>query len=248
MPCPKLVALLALAGAACAGAGEARPSLEQILQCNAKAAGAGALAELDTVEYRLEITEPGFTVQGHYRATRDGRVRIDIHAEGGRVFAEGLHDGRAWMWQRGDERAKQGSDKGAAALRHGIEQPGHFYALIHMADEGHQVELAGRETADGRTYDVVAVTLADGFQQWYWVARESCLVERKRSFRAFHPDMDPTETWVETRNSDFRVIDGVTRAFLSENVELATGEVLGATRVLAYVPNPSLKAGEFDPP
>lgn len=152
------------------------------------------------------------------------------------------------MWQQGDDRARRGSEKGAAALRHGIEQPGHFHALNHMETNGHDVELVGTDTLDGATYDVVAVTLADGFRQWYWVDRATCLVARNRNFRAFHPDVDPTETRVETRYSDFRTVDGVTRAYVSENVDLATGELLGKTRVLEYVPNPDLEPRSFAPP
>lgn len=243
-----LTASLLTAGR-CAMAGEGPPRiLDQVLECNARATGAQELTRLHTVSYRLEIEEPGFTVEGHYRAARDGRMRIDIHADGEVVFAEGLDDGQAWLWQQGDDEANAGSEKGAAALRHGIEQPGHFYVLGHMETNGHDLALAGTDTIDGATHDVVALTLADGFRQWYWVDRETCLVARNRTFRAFHPDMDPAETWVETRYSDFRTVGGVTRAYLSENVDLATGRVLGRTRVLEYVPNPDLGPGSLAPP
>lgn len=224
------------------------PTLTEIVQCNARAVGARALAALDAVAYRLEIAEPGFIAQGYYRVTREGRMRIDIHVDGDRVFSEG-HDGKtAWSWNAGEAHAVPAGEQGEAALRHGVEQPGHLYALIHLPENGHRMRLAGMDTDGDREYAVVEVTLSDGFRQWYWVNRESCLIERNRNFRAFHPDLDSTEKWVETRFSDFRSIDGVTRAFASENVDLASGEVLGTTRILEYIPDPGLAPEEFEAP
>lgn len=224
------------------------PTLAEVVQCNARAAGAGALAALGAVAYRLEIAEPGFIAQAYYRVTREGRMRIDIHVDGDRVFSEG-HDGKtAWSWKAGDDHAVPAGEQGEAALRHGVEQPGHLYALIHLPDNGHQMRLAGMDNDGDREYAVIEVILSDGFRQWYWVNRESCLIERNRSFRAFHPDLDSTEKWVETRFSDFRDIDGVTRAFTSENVDLASGEILGTTRILEYIPDPDLAPGEFEAP
>ncbi len=251
MPLVRLVTALAgLLTLAQAHAGfDRHAGLEAVLACNAKAQGAAALADLDAVSYRLEITEPGFTVNGHYRAMRDGRVRIDIRADGERVFAEGIGgDGEAWTWQRGDTRARPASPKGRDALRHGVQQPGHFHALSHMAGNGHAVTLDGFEERDGATHAVVELRLADGFRQWYGVSGATCLVEHNRSFRAFHPDQDPDATWIETRYSDFRTVGGVTRAFTSEHVDLATGEVIGTTRVLEYRPDPVLAPDEFRAP
>lgn len=245
-----LAALAGLLTLAPADAGFDREAgLETILACNAEAQGAGALAGLDAVRYRLEITEPGFTVNGHYRATRDGRVRIDIRADGERVFAEGIDgEGEAWTWQRGDSEARPASPEGHDALRHGVQQPGHFHALSHMAGNGHAVTLAGFEERDGTTHAIVELRLSDGFRQWYGVSGATCLVERNRSFRAFHPDQDPDATWIETRYSDFREVDGVRRAFSSEHVDLATGEVIGTVRVLEYRPDPVLAPDEFQAP
>lgn len=227
--------------------GEA-PTLAEIAQCNARAAGAGALATLDAVAYRLEIVEPEFTAQAYYRVTREGRMRIDIHVGGDRVFSEG-HDGKtAWSWEAGDDHAVPASEEGEAALRHGVEQPGHLRALIHLPENGHQMRLNGMDNDGDLEYAVIEVILSDGFRQWYWVNLESCLIERNRSFRAFHPDLDSTETWVETRFSDFRRIDGVARAFKSENVDLRSGEVLGTTRILEYIPDPDLAPDEFKAP
>lgn len=44
----------------------------------AASGGAAAFEHLHSVRYKVEITEPQFTVTGDYRASRDGRMRIDI--------------------------------------------------------------------------------------------------------------------------------------------------------------------------
>jgi hypothetical protein len=59
------------------------------------------------VRYLLTIKEPSFEVTGTYVATRDGSMRIDIEADGQRVFSEGVHDGQAWQWTAGEGIALQ---------------------------------------------------------------------------------------------------------------------------------------------
>jgi hypothetical protein len=66
-----------------AGASE----LANILQKNAEAVGGSDnWLRVKNVRFLLDIREPGFEVSGTYVATRSGDMRIDIHADGQRVF------------------------------------------------------------------------------------------------------------------------------------------------------------------
>jgi hypothetical protein len=47
-----------------------------------------ALEAVDSIEVDLHITDPGFEVDGIYRAAGPGRMRVDVRAGGGQVFTE----------------------------------------------------------------------------------------------------------------------------------------------------------------
>ena len=115
--------------------------LEDLLARNAIAHGGPEnWARIENVRYLLTINEPSFEVTGTYVATRDGSMRIDIEADGQRVFSEGLHDGQAWQWTAGEGITSQ-DEKSAAALRHGIELPGRFFLLQDLHKSGEKVTL-----------------------------------------------------------------------------------------------------------
>ena len=95
------------------------------------------------------------------------------------------------------------------------------------------MQWAGPDSENAGKARVVKLTLQDGFETWYGVDPESCLIIWSRNFRAFHPDVDPGRKWTETRYADFRSHDGVTRPWLSLNIDLATGDTIGRTRIEA---------------
>lgn len=209
-------------------------TLDALLSCADRAAGGDSLRPRAAVSYDIDIVEPAFHAVGHYRATRSGTARIDIFVDGTRVFSEGWEHDAGWDQRGGDALRRVAIPPASgSALQHGIEQPGHLWTLADMTRNGHATALAGRDTVDGVVYYIVLVTLADGFRNWYWVHPTSCLVERNRNFRAFHPDADSTRKWTETRFSDFRTTHGITKAWLSTNVEVPSAKVLGTTRVLS---------------
>ena len=208
-------------------------SITDLLACNDRAVGGDALRQLQRVEFDLEIVEPTFEVEGVYVAARDSAVRIDIFADGQRVFSEGWDGSAGWQLKQGETEPVPTSEAGAAALRHGLEQPGHLWTLQDMVENGHTVELVadgGREVPGTR---LVRLTLRDGFESWYRIDYANCHVVAKRDFRAFHPDVDSEERWIESRFEDFRSQDGVTRAWTTLDVDLATGDTVGRTRLVA---------------
>lgn len=235
---PLFFAPLLLLGACTSGSPDrpaaplpASASLDDLIACNDGAVGGDALRAIQRVEYALRITEPTFQVDATYSADRDGIARIDIFAEGERVFSEGWDGNAGWQLPQGETTPQPTSEEGGAALRHGLEQPGHLWTLRDMPRHGHTLqEDEAADAADGER--AVHLTLRDGFESWYWIDTETCLITRSRTFRAFHPDVDSTRTWIETRYTDFRRQDEVVRAWTSHSLDLATGDTVGTAQIL----------------
>lgn len=218
---------------------------DDILARNAAAhGGIEAHQRVANVRYRLHIREPGFEVDGLYVATREGDMRIDIHADGQRVFSEGLQDGRAWQWTPGGGVTPQDAEA-AAALRHGIELPGRFFTLLEVRERGAQVVFVGEVSDQGQQQWQWRVTLPDGFSRNYFIDPGSGRTVRERDRRSFHPAVDPTVATVETRYSDGVWINGLLVFRRSENVNLDNGEWLSTTEVLSTEHNVELPAEYF---
>lgn len=243
-----VVAALTLLGG---GAPTHDPPLDRLLACQDRAAGGAALRAVNRIEYDLAIEEQGHALTARYRAVREGiagRMRIDVFAGGTRVYSEWWDGRRAWQLPQAAERPVQSQVEGSAALRRGLEQPGHFWTLADMPRNGHSVALERADSAGGTAYQVVKLTLADGFTNWYWVNPASCRIERSRNFRAFHPDQDTTKKWVEVVYEDFRPVGGITRPFRERTIDLRTGDVVATARILALRFDPPFNADSLSAP
>ncbi|HET8623629.1 MAG TPA: hypothetical protein VFM14_08705 [Gemmatimonadales bacterium] len=218
------------------------PELDRLLACHDRAVGGPALRKVHRVEYELSIDEQGMSLRGRYRAVREGiagRMRIDVYTGAERVFSEWWDGREAWQLPQDAATPVKAKAEGSDALRHGLEQPGHFWTLADMRRNGHALALEGRDTADGATYQVVKLTLADGFTTWYWLNPRTCHIERHRAFRAFHPGQDSTRKWIETVFDDFRISRGITRPYHDRSRDLAIDTTVATARILAL---------RFDPP
>ena len=206
--------------------------LDEILALNFEAEGGERLGEVHNVRIRLSIAEPGFEVSGIYVASRSGEMRIDVEADGQRVFSEGLLDGAAWQWTPGEGVSAQGEAE-AAALRHGIEMPGRFYTLQDVRERGASLTLVGEVVDGDRSEWQVRVVLVDGLSRDYFIDQATHRMTRQRDRRAFHPGIDPTPVAIETRFEDYEWVVGILTSMRQEQTNLDTGDWLGTTRVLA---------------
>ena len=206
-------------------------SLEELIAQHVAAMGGQAAMEaISTVEYSIQIIEPSFTVDGLYLADRQGRMRIDIYADGKRVYTE-AHDGKSAWQMQGDDVASASSADGAAALWRGTQFPGKLLGLHEMAAREHKLELAGDETIDGTHYRVVRLTYSDGFPTYLYFNAGTFLIERQRDERALHPDADPSTKWLENRFEDYRPLAGVMRSWSSCQFDVKTGATLQTSKV-----------------
>jgi len=247
IPVSKLVLSLSLALLPASAKAASDLSLEELIERHTLARGGRlAIESVESLEIELDIVEPTFEVRGLYRADRAERMRIDIFSDSERVFSEG-HDGStSWQWKGGAEHSESTTPEAAATLRHGAIL--NLRGLHELEEAGHKLTYLGLETLEGVRLHTLQITLDDGFVLYDYLDPESLLVVRSRSFRAFHPDVDPEEKWHETRYSDFRDVGGQRRPFVTETVDLATGETISKVTVKEIQMNPVLEAAIFEAP
>jgi hypothetical protein len=220
-------------------------TVDDVIERNSKAMGGrAALQAVNSIEVDLHIVDPGFEVDGIYRAVRPGRMRIDVQAGGKHIFTEAFDGQNGWQWN-GKDNQEPASPKAAAALRHGVELPGKLFGLHELKQRGHQIELVGRERVDGTDYYVLRLSLSDGYTTTLYVDPQSWLITRRRDVRPLHVDVDPTPTTIEQRSSDFREVAGVRFAFASTEIDLKTGKELERAKINHIHVNPPLDESIF---
>jgi hypothetical protein len=238
--------LLVFTAAVCALPAPAA-DLGTIVANNQKAvAGEQDSSGIASMEIDLAMQDHGDAFDADYKVTRDGRMRIDILKGGKRVYTEAYDGHRGWDW--GQDGSAPVVDPHDVALWHGTQFPGAIFALKDMRANGHKLEYTGRESLDGVDYYVLKLTLSDGFVTYRYVNPKTWLIERGRDFRAFHPALDPHQTWVETRWSDYRAVEGLRYAFLSSDTDLVSGKSLASQKVTSLKINPHFDPAIFQEP
>lgn len=201
-------------------------SIEDIVARNTAALGGqDELNAIDNMVKHSLIVEGDDAVASVFAVSRDGQMRVDIFAGGERVFAESYDGERGHQWRPGDGQSAA-SERGTIALSHTPQLPNHVLRLKDVEANGHRLEHVDADTDGDRSYDVLKLTLSDGFETFLWVDRESHRVTRIRNERALHVDIDSEELVIETRVSEFRKVGNILHPHLVEEVNLATGDVL----------------------
>lgn len=206
--------------------------------------GADRLDRVRSMAIGVEIREGKMALEGRYAATVDGQVRVDVFADGKRVFSEGIDDEGLWS-RSGDGDAEPGTATGAKnALLHGAEDK--LFGWHRFDERGHILRLLSPQEIDGTRLPVVEVRYRTGHVSYFYLDPESWLVVRKRDERAYHPDLDPTKIRVESRFSGSRLVDDIQFHEVTTDVNLDSGEVIAVNRVKQRFINPSLCNDYFD--
>lgn len=231
--------------AAVAGCAAEAPTLSDVLERHAEARGGEAALEgVASIEVSLRIKEPTFEVDGVYRATRDELMRIDIFADGRRVFSEGLDADGAWQMDNAGTVTSQ-SDAGRESLRRGVVK--NLYGL-HELPAGYGLTLAGTEEIDGVDYYAVEKTDPTGAVETLYFHPETYLIDYTGELKALHPDADPTVSRFRARKYDQRRVDGILYPFGEETHNLDTGEWVQTMTVTSLTFNPPIDDVEFARP
>lgn len=226
----------------------AQPELDlnTILARNAAAHGGEAFESLHAVRLQAQITEPAFQVTGDYVAMRDDRMRVDIFAEGERVFTEAL--GPEGGWQRGgdDSPTKGVNAEGEGVLRRGLIAK--LYPLARWPEHGFVLEYAGEVPDGSGRAHAIDVTGPTGFHRRLLIDPHSFRLIAARETSALHPDLDPTKSAVETRFEDYRWVDGILISHRSVKRDVDTDAQLQEVVILDAQVNPVLDPRHFEPP
>jgi hypothetical protein len=234
------VTLAALAGLLIASGASAQPlTLKFLIAAHTRArGGAKTLDAVRTLRDDERIDEPGINAFGRWYGTTDGRMRVDIFSYSGckRIWSEGLDKDGAWQWP-GDEPAPSAeSPAGAAALRHSIEF--NMFGIHRYAERGNRLRLLGLQNVEGAKLYVLKLTLADGFETYRYLDPRTFLVVRSRDFRSFHPDLDSTKKWLETRYTRFERKGGIVDPVTSETWDFTSNKAIGHGRTVFRQYNP----------
>lgn len=237
-----LLVVLVLAGCA-----RVPDTVDEVIERHTRAMGGReAIEAVHSVAIDLHIVDPEFAVDGSYRATRPGKMRIDVSAGGKHVFTEAFDGRRGWQWKGEGTTTIAESAKASAALRHGVELPGHLYGLHELRERGHRIDLIGREKIDGVDYYALQLTLDDGYRTTLYIDPTSWLMTHRRDVRPLHVDIDPTPTTIDQQMSDFRKVNGVLFPFANTETDLKTGKVLETTTIRAIKVNPKVDDAIFE--
>jgi len=239
----RLIVLPMLFAAACAPRGESVESL--IEKHTAARGGRGAIEAVERISIVFALQEPTFEVDGRYVADRTGRMRVDILADGRRVFTEAFDGSRGWQLEQDATSATPASAQGTVALRHGVESPFKLFGLHELAARGHRIDCCDDETLDGVRYHVLQVRFADGQVAGYYLSPKTLLIDRERRLRALHVDVDPTPILIETQHLDYRSVAGVMYPFRQIEREVASGRVLSTMVVESIKVNQAVDPAFF---
>jgi len=199
--------------------------VEIIARNTAALGGEAALDAVQTMVKRSIIEEGQYRDIAVFATDRRGRMRIDILADGKRVYAESFDGQLGHQWQTGAEQTPS-SARGTIAMSHTPHLPNHIFRLKDLTANGHQVELVGSESIDGVDYQVLKVTLSDGFETYALINSDSGLVTRSRNKRALHVDVNDDQKVIESRMDDFRQVGDIVHPHSVVEVDLASGEIL----------------------
>lgn len=226
-----VAALAALLIPGCSGGEEPETALtaDQVIARHIEAIGGGdAIDAIRNIHIQPEIVEPEFTLLGDYRATREGRMRVDVFIGGERVFSEGIDGDGGWQQNGAGADFTDTTPLARAALERGIES--NLFGLHDLAARGHRASLFGREEIDGINYYVIHVASDEGFERFYFINPETWMIERNRETSALHPDLDDEERPAETILSNFQEFCGVLRPTETRKIDRGTGEEIQRTR------------------
>lgn len=209
-----------------------RPEAPSLIELHMQARGGSARVHaIGAIELQLDLVEPTFALQADYMANRSGCMRIDVFNGGKYLQSEGVSRDGGWAMSAGDARVSPQPAGGAATLLHGIDNPTRMIGLDEFPARGHALRVAGRQALDGIAFDRIDVTYADGYTAELFLDPATHLVARMREHKPMHLAIDPTKQSIETRFSDYRLVDGVRFPFASREVNWETGKELGHSTV-----------------
>lgn len=225
-------------------AGDDDAQLARIIDAHTVAVGGKAAIErVEALRVKVDISEGDLRLSGIYTATRDGRMRIDVIRAGMRVFTEAYDGQRGWQAFDDLSVAEAMSSDGEKAVQRGIIS--NIFGLHELQGLGYSLHFAGRDKLENTEFWLVDVVAPDGFRQRFFINAETWLIERKREESALHPDLDASLKRFETRQLDYRKLNGRLYSTGESKVDLNTGAEVQTTRIVELTVNAPVDAQMF---
>lgn len=180
-----IVAAASVVSVACAAA-DKRTLIRQNTEARG---GVTATQAVRGVELSLDLVEPKFALQAIYVANRNKCMRIDIFAGDKYLQSEGVSADGGWQMTAGKPPEPQ-PEGGTATLLHGIYSPVRMIGLNEFSRFGHKVMASAPETIDGKRYDKLTATYADGYSADIYLDATSHLIARIREHKPMHLAID----------------------------------------------------------
>lgn len=190
---------------------EALPDLDTVLARHLQArGGAQRLRAIDAIRMTGTMTGPlGDEVPTTIYMRRPNRIRQEVEVDG-QTLVQAFDGTRGWtlnpmMGERPVEVPR-------AVARRMAEQADFDGPLVDPAAKGHRLEVIGPDRVGDRPAVRLKLSKKSGEVQFVWIDRERWL-ELKTEGTV---DQGGRELRVESRNSDFRTVDGITTPFVVE--------------------------------
>lgn len=214
-------------------------TLDDILAYQQKAQG----EPLHSLELELAINENDNDLTAKYLARRDDRMRIDVFADGEKVFSEALNGDAGW--QRFDNASAPAplSAEGEAALRRGIV--GNLFSIRDRQSLGYRLSYVDTESIDGQCFWLIKSIAKDGFTELFYINTRTGLIDRKYETSALHPDLDSQQRQSVTHFSDYRNLGDRWLSFRMAKLDAVSGEKLQQVTVVKATSNPKLPDSRF---
>lgn len=205
-----LVATLASQAQPAAGA-SALPSLEAILANHLQArGGAERLRAVPAIRMTGTMTGPsGEEVPTVITMKRPDRIRQEIEVEG-ETLVQAFDGTRGWTLN--PMMAARPVEVPRSVAQRMASQADFDGPLVDAAAKGHRVELAGEDRVGERPAVKLKLTKKSGEVQFIWLDRERWLEVKSEGT----VEQGGRSIRIESRNSDFRTVDGITSPFVVE--------------------------------
>lgn len=223
---------------------KAEAAARTILDRALKAKGGQAkLASIKSMSVRAqgklvaETRELKATFHRRYQAPDKLRMDIEIDVGGGKVGVVTVLSGdKGWNKQPGQGVVALPPDA-IAELKRQIWRD-HEFVLLRHKDKGTRVEPLGEKTVEGRTYDVVRVTRADG------EVSTTLYVDKKTSMVGIMTYTDQGMEWTE-RYDDYKAVSGLQ---IAHRRYTKSDEAVIELQVSSVTLNDSIDASVFSEP
>ncbi|HEX3069552.1 MAG TPA: tetratricopeptide repeat protein [Thermoanaerobaculia bacterium] len=219
------------------------PTVDQIVDRSITARGGReAMARLQSLVIRGEYVESNHVNAGavmalmrpYYKLVGDPDKPVGTFAEG--------YDGSAWEYYADPGIVVRTVGAASAAGRHRRFDD----VLFDYKKYGTTIELLGADRVVEREAWRLLITLEDGFRSEVLIDQQTWLPIADRKAAPVHAFGEKVRS--ETRNSDFRPVEGVLFPFASKEVEIATGTVLNEFHTKSITANHVYDPSVFSPP